>query len=101
MFQITKLFLRHHIPHSLVQWCDVKIQHGVSNSNIKQNKLSNKEGKYCISIKHTTEIVRSFNNTTEFNNLLDRYFSLPTFIVPRHPEINFFKLQAHDEEYLK
>jgi len=67
------------------------IQHGVSNSNNKQSKLSNKKGKYCIPIKHTTEIVRSFNNTTEFNNSLDRYFSLTTFIVPRHPGINFFE----------
>jgi len=58
------------------------IQHGVSNSNIKQTKLSNKEGKYFIPIKHTTEILY---------NLLDGYFSLPTFIVPCHPGINFFE----------
>jgi hypothetical protein len=66
-----------------------------------RTKLSNKDGKYCIPMKHATEIIRSFNNTSEFNNLLDRYFSLPTSIVPRHPAINFFKLQAQDEEYLK
>jgi hypothetical protein len=80
-----------HTTRSLGQWCDVMIQHGVSNSNIKLSKLSNKEGKYLIAIKHTTEILLSFNNATEFNNLLDCYFSLPTIIVPCHPGINIFE----------
>jgi len=70
------------------------IQHGVSNSNIKQSKLSNKEGKYFIPNKHTTEINLSYKNTTEFNSLVDRYFSLPTFIVRCHPGKNFSEISG-------
>ena len=74
-----------HTTRSLVQWCDVIIQHGVSNSNIKQSNLSNKRVKilFQINIPHC-----SFNNTTEFNSLVDFYFSLPTFIILCHPGIN-------------
>jgi hypothetical protein len=78
-----------HTTSSLGQWCDVMIQHGVS--NIKQSKLGIKEGKFCIPIKHTTGIRSSFNDTTEFNSLLDCFFSPPTSIVPCHPGINFFE----------